>query len=61
VENPFFVDFIKELNPSYMLPSREVLVGRLLEQELGRVSNKVSEDLKDEKNLTLGKAFFNFK
>lgn len=61
VENPFFVDFIKELNPSYTLPSREVLVGRLLEQELARVNNKVSEELKDEKNLTLGKAFFNFK
>lgn len=40
-----------------MLPSREVLAGRLLEQELARVNNKVSEDLKHEKNLTLGKAF----
>lgn len=61
VENPFFVDFIKELNPSYTLPSREVLIGRLLEQELARVNNNVSKDLKDEKNLTLGKAFSNFK
>jgi hypothetical protein len=55
------MDFIKELNPSYNLPSREVLAGRIMEEELARVNHKISEELKHEKNLTLGKAFFHFK
>jgi hypothetical protein len=54
VENPFFMDFIKELNPSYILPSREILSGRLMEEELSKVNYKVSEELKNENNLTLG-------
>jgi hypothetical protein len=55
VENPFFVEFIKELNPSYKLPSREVLSGRLIEEELSKVNYKVFEELQNENNLTLGK------
>lgn len=55
VENPFFVDFIKELNPSYNLPSRALLSGRLLEEELSKVNSSVANELKNEKNLTLGK------
>lgn len=58
VENPFFVELIKELNPSYTLPSREVLSGRLMEEELSRVNYKVTEELKNENNLTLGKIFY---
>ncbi len=58
VENPFFVKLIKELNPSYKLPSREFLSGRLIEEELGRVNYKVTEELKNENNLTLGKIFY---
>ena len=48
------MDFIKELNPSYILPSREILSGRLIEEELSKVNYKVSEELKNENNLTLG-------
>ena len=58
VENPFFVKLIKELNPSYKLLSREFLSGRLIEEELGRVNYKVTEELKNENNLTLGKIFY---
>src|SRR6266542_6541514 len=58
VKNPFFVKLIKELNPSYKLPSREFLSGRLIEEELGRVNYKVTEELKNENNLTLGKIFY---
>lgn len=58
VENPFFVDLIKELNPSYTLPPREFLSGRLIEEELSRVNYKVTEELKNESNLTLGEIFY---
>ena len=47
VENPFFVELIKELNPSYTLPSREVLSGRLIEEELSRVNYKITKELKN--------------
>lgn len=58
VEHPFFIDLIKELNPSYNLPSRELLSGRFLEEELSKVNISVTNELKYEKNLTLGKFCF---
>lgn len=58
VESPFFVDFLKLLNPSYVPPSRELLTGRLMEEELSKVNFKVAEELNHESNLTLGKFFF---
>ena len=58
MENPFFVKLIKELNPFYKLLSREFLSGRLIEEELDRVNYKVTEELKNENNLTLGKIFY---
>lgn len=58
VENPFFIDFTKELNPSYNLPSRELLSGRFLEEELAKVNNNIENELKNERNLTLGKFYF---
>lgn len=58
VENPFFVDLIKELNPSYSLPSRELLSGRFMEEELAKVNANVENELRNEKNLTLGKFYF---
>ena len=48
------MNFIKELNPSYILPSREILFERLIKEKLNKVNYKVSEELKNENNLTLG-------
>jgi hypothetical protein len=52
------VDLIKELNPSYTLPSRELLSGQFLEEELSKVNLSIENELKTEKNLTLGKFYF---
>ncbi|CAG8834264.1 24228_t:CDS:2, partial [Racocetra persica] len=37
VENPFFIDLLQNLCPDYQPPSREVLAGRLLDQEYAKV------------------------
>lgn len=58
VESPFFIELLKLLNPSYTPSSRELLTGRLMEEELCKVNFKVAEELKNENNLTLGKFFF---
>lgn len=55
IENPFFVDFLNELNPAYKPPTREYLSNRLMEEELAKVNYKVDEELKNSSNLTLGK------
>ena len=54
VQNPFFVNLRKVLNPGFVPPSREVLSGRLLDTEVARVNKNVERDLKDAKDLTLG-------
>ncbi|GBC52231.1 ribonuclease H-like domain-containing protein [Rhizophagus irregularis DAOM 181602=DAOM 197198] len=53
VEHPFFINFIKELNARYNIPTREVLVNQLLERELAQVNFKVNSKLEKETNLTL--------
>ena len=55
VEHSFFIDFIKELNAAYNLPSRDYLSGRLLERELTNVNENIQSDLSKQNNLTLGK------
>ena len=42
------------MNPSYELPTRELLSGRLFEQQLASVNDKVKRILSQKKNLTLG-------
>ena len=42
VENPYLQDFLQELNPSYHLPSRDMVKGRLLTKMF---SNHVQEKL----------------
>ncbi len=39
MKNPFFIKLIKELNPSYKLPSREFLSSKLIKEELGSVDS----------------------
>ena len=55
IENPFFVDFLKELNPAYHPPSRDLLSNRLIEEELAKVNYKLEQELRYATNLTLGK------
>ena len=43
IENPFFVEALKEMNPSYKLPSRELFSGRIFEAQLAKVNDKVKE------------------
>ena len=54
IENPFFIEALKEMNLSYNPPTRELLSGRIFEQQLSRVNNKVTDILSQQKNLTLG-------
>lgn len=55
VEHPFFIDFVKQLRPSYDPPNRKTLAGSLLDDEILRVNTKVYRLLEKESNLTLGK------
>jgi hypothetical protein len=54
IENPFFIEALKEMNPSYEPPSRKLLSGRIFEAQLAKVNDKVKNILEQKKNLTLG-------
>src|SRR5215470_1128764 len=54
VEHPFFVNFVKELNSAYELPTREYLSDQLLERELSLVNSNVTAIIEKGNNLTLG-------
>jgi hypothetical protein len=58
VENPFFINLLKALNPGYQPPSRKALAGRLLDNEVVRINKKINKDLKHAENLTLGNYIF---
>lgn len=54
VEHPFFINFVKELNSAYELPTREYLSDQLLERELALVNSNVNAVIENGNNLTLG-------
>jgi hypothetical protein len=58
VENPFFVNLIKNLCPGFQLPGRTTLSTTLINIECGIVLSEVKRELTSETNLTLGKFFF---
>jgi Protein of unknown function (DUF 659) len=60
IENPFFIDALKQLNPAYDPPSREVFVNRHFETELTKINKKIHNELQHENNLTLGKINLNY-
>jgi hypothetical protein len=63
IENPWFIDMLKTLQPSYVPPSRKVLSGTLLEAEVSRVNLQIFNELARESNCTIGKILiftFNF-
>lgn len=55
IENPWFIDMLKTLQPGYNPPTRQVLSGTLLEAELSRVNLRVFNELNKESNCTIGK------
>ena len=54
VKHPFFINFVKELNAAYELPTREYLSNQLLERELTMVNSNVNSVIENGNNLTLG-------
>jgi hypothetical protein len=54
IENPWFVNMIKTLQPGYNTPSRQVLSGTLLEAELSRTNMRINHELDKESNFTIG-------
>ncbi|GBB84896.1 hypothetical protein RclHR1_11490006 [Rhizophagus clarus] len=57
IEHPFFINLLKELNADYNPSTREYLSNRLLETELYNVNEKINEDIKNQRSLTLSKSF----
>jgi hypothetical protein len=57
IENPWFVDMIKILQPGYNPPTRQVLSGSLLEAELSRINTRTISELDNDSNFTIGKIF----
>jgi len=58
VENPWFIDLMKTLQPGYNPPSRKVLSGTLLEAETSRINLRIINELNTDNNFTIGKIFF---
>jgi hypothetical protein len=42
------------MRPGYVLPSRELLSSRLLDQETARINKKINKVIEASENLTLG-------
>ena len=54
IENPYFINVLKNLQPNYNSPSRERLATDLLSEESIRTEIKIKNYIEKEKNLTLG-------
>ncbi|GES81225.1 ribonuclease H-like domain-containing protein [Rhizophagus clarus] len=59
IENPWFIDLIKTLQPGYDPPSRQVLSGTLLESETSRVNIRIMNELSADNNFTIGEHLSN--
>ena len=55
IENPFFIEMLKTLQPGYTPPSHKLLAGNLLETEVAKVNRKIKRELSAGENFTLGK------
>src|SRR2546430_5370853 len=58
IENPYFVDLIKTLQPGYDPPSRQVLSGTLLQLELASLKARLPIQLIINSNFPIGKYFY---
>jgi hypothetical protein len=54
ISNPFFVNFVKYLCPSYNLPNRVTFASNWINIELAQVTCTILDILRDSKNITLG-------
>jgi hypothetical protein len=54
IENPFFLELLKILQPLYNPPTRQRLSDSLLKYESGRIENKINHKLDKGENYTLG-------
>jgi hypothetical protein len=54
IENPYFINMMKNLRLNYKPPSRERLSNNLLNEEAIRTEIKINNTLERAKNLTLG-------
>ncbi|CAG8561688.1 3703_t:CDS:2 [Dentiscutata erythropus] len=55
IENPFFIDLLQSLYPSYQPLSRRVLANKLLNQEHSKIIIKQEAVFKESSNLTIDK------
>ncbi|RHZ65058.1 hypothetical protein Glove_319g189 [Diversispora epigaea] len=53
IENPWFINMIKSLQPTYDPPSRRTLSGTLLQSELARINVLTMNELEKENNFTI--------
>ena len=58
IENPYYVNMLKNLQANYNLPLQKQLSNNLLGEECIRVEIKINNYLEKSKNLTLGMKFF---
>ncbi|GBB91703.1 hypothetical protein RclHR1_19060003 [Rhizophagus clarus] len=54
ISNPFFVNALKILNPSYNVSSREVFFERLLDNQIAKVNDKVDKIIEFATDITIG-------
>lgn len=57
IDHPYFINFVQSLCFAYNPPKRTALSTTCLNKEITIVLNKIKEELKYEKNLTLGNLF----
>ena len=57
IDNPYFQDFLKLLQPGYMPPHKDALSGSLLDGKIARVIVKMEAELQKTDNLTLCKLY----
>ena len=55
IENLFFIEMLKILQPGYTSPSCKLLASNILETEVAKVNRKIERELSAGENFTLGK------
>ena len=53
IDNPFFKEFLYELRPNYIIPTRQTLSGIMLNNEIIRVNLEINKEIERSENITL--------